>query len=74
MDKPLLLQWLSTVREQAEVAHLETVTQSQRVTELEQERRETARAKVGLHQAKMTEQKLLLQLAWILDQLDKIEF
>ncbi|MGE0237626.1 MAG: hypothetical protein AB7F09_24190 [Parvibaculaceae bacterium] len=71
MDKFLLLQRLSLVHAQAEAAHLETVMSSQLVTQLENDGRDPSAAKLQLRTWEMTEQKLLRELDWILDKLDR---
>ena len=71
MDKPSLLQRLSTVRARAEAAHLEVVIQTSLVSQaVKQGQRETDLMAL-LSYWKMTEQKLLRELEWILDQLNK---
>ena len=73
MDKPSLMQQLLSVRRNAEAAHLEIVTGSRLVTQLESDGRDGKVARLRLHTWKMTEQKLLRELDWILDRLDQAD-
>jgi hypothetical protein len=71
MEKPSLMQRLASVRRKAEAAHLEIVIGSRLVTQLEREGRDGKEARLRLRTWKMTEQKLLRELDWILDKLDQ---
>ena len=71
MDKATLLTKLAQVRRRAEAAHLETVVHSALVTRLEKEGRDTSAAKIQLNNWKMKEQRLLLEMNWVLDDLDE---
>ena len=73
MDKPLLLQRLSKIRAGAEAAHLEVVTHTARVTEVENRGRLKDEIWAQLNSSKMAEQKLLREMSWVLDQLDETE-
>ena len=72
MDKSSLLQRLALIREQTEAANLEVVLGSRMVARLEREGRDTNDAKLQLSKSKMTEQKLLRELDWVLDKLDQV--
>ncbi|MGE0007506.1 MAG: hypothetical protein AB7S92_18205 [Parvibaculaceae bacterium] len=69
----MLLRRLSRIRTQAEAAHLEIVVSSGLVAQLEQEGRDLADARLKLLGWKMREQKLLRELDWILDELDRLD-
>ena len=71
MDKHLLLEQLGRIRQRAEAAHLETIFKRQVVAELEKEQRDSATARIQLNKWKMAEQKLLIQMNRVLDQLDE---
>jgi hypothetical protein len=73
MNKASLLRQLAQVRKRAEAAHLETVMQSQVITRLDNEGRNTHAAKAQLNKWKMAEQKLLLEMNWVMDQLDDLK-
>jgi len=72
MDKSSLLEQLAKVRARAEAAHLEIVIHAKIVAELKKEGRDASAAKVQLNIWKMTEQKLIIQMNLILDQLDQV--
>jgi len=71
MYKLFLLEQLAKVRARAEAAHLETVIHAKIVAELEKEGRDAGAPKVQLKIWKMAEQKLIIQMNLILDQLDE---
>ena len=72
MDKSSLLEQLAKVRARAGAAHLEIVIHAKIVAELKKEGRDASAAKVQLNIWKMTEQKLIIQMNLILDQLDQV--
>jgi len=72
MDKPLLLQRVATIRARAEAAHLEVVISSELIAQLEKAGRDVRDAERHLMVSKMTEQKLLHELDWVLDELDRL--
>ena len=73
MDKPLLLRRLSKIRASAEAAHLEVVIHQSLATEAVNSGHLTDEISGHLNRSKMAEQKLLLELSWVLDQLDDME-
>jgi hypothetical protein len=72
MDKALLLQRVASIRARAEAAHLEIVISSELIAQLEKEGRDVTDAERELNIWKMTEQKLLRELDWVLDELDRL--
>ena len=73
MDKPVLLRQIAKIREKAEAARVESVISAELVCRLEKENQDTTAAMKQLGNWKMTEQKLLRELEWVLDQLDQLE-
>jgi hypothetical protein len=72
MDKPLLLQRAASIRARAEAAHLEIVISRGLIAQLEKDGRDATDAELQLVTWKMTEQKLLRELDWVLDRLDRL--
>jgi hypothetical protein len=73
MDKRFLLERLSIMRGKAEAAHLEVVVQTSLLTQAKMAGRSDIAAEARLRPLIMHEQKLLRELNWLLDQLDRME-
>jgi hypothetical protein len=73
MDKPALLLSLAQAKEKAVQANLEIVVQAHRVGSLKSKGLDAAGASIILRGLVNTEQKLLKELDWLLDQLDQLE-
>ena len=69
----MLLQRLSLIRERAEAAHLEVVLARRTIAWLEKQGRDTTDARLELNKWRMSEQKLLRELDWVLDKLDHLD-
>ncbi len=73
MDKSLLLHRLSSVQARADAANFEVVVRTSLVAQAKKQGRLTEKMAVKLNTWKMTEQKLLRELDWTLDQIDQVE-
>ena len=60
------------IRETAEAANLELVVQATLLKQLDKEGRSTSAIRVQLSRLRMKEQKLLREMDWVLDQLDRL--